>query len=88
MPKLGAMPTSRTDADPAAAEDIAHRIAAVAADLDAVAHRAALAVAMVEALGGSPNKVLAVRRAAQAAASAAHELRGEGLLNDRQQKLL
>ncbi len=82
------MSSPQRSAAPPAAEDIAYQIAAVAADLDAVASRAASAVDRIEAIGGSPNNVLAVRRAAQAAAAAAHELRREGLLNDHQQKLL
>lgn len=65
-----------------------YRMAAAGADLDAVATRTVRAAEQVEALGGSPNQLLALRRAAEAAAAAAHELRREGLLNDYQQKLL
>jgi hypothetical protein len=83
------MPDGDEAAERAANERIAMRIAAVAADLDAVASRAVRELKTMEALGASPNKLLAVRTAIQTTAQAAARLRRDGWLgDDTQQRLL
>lgn len=75
--------------DQAAAEEIAAKISAVAADFDLAVARAGRALQRMDLLGATPNRLLAVRDAMQAVAAAASKLRAEGLLlGDDQQRLL
>lgn len=69
-------------------EEIAAVIAALAADVDAVATRSSNAVRRLEALHAEPNAVVAARRAVSGLADVASALRREGLLRQDQQKLL
>jgi ribonucleotide monophosphatase NagD (HAD superfamily) len=69
-------------------EKAAQIIAALAADMDGVMIRGTKAIKRLEALDAQPNLVVAARRALETLNEVARALRRDGLLPERQQRLL
>jgi hypothetical protein len=69
-------------------EQIATVIAGVATEVDAVAMRAAKAIAKLETLDARPNDIVAVRRAVEGLDEVGKALRRDSLLAPDQQRLL